>query len=207
MRRYRWIRNRRQQGHGERSECDHKPASHLVTLRIRQEHKYRFNSGQNRSHFLLCEDWEVMSGSDRELAAGSPAGGVARCWSTPTSTGRSCSCSSMTSTARSESSSTDRAKNRSTATFRSGPGAWRIRLWSSSAGRSIAAVAIGVGSLRSPVEPTALGGVGMVDLGSDPAAGTPGPVRVFSGYAGWGPGQAEAEMAEGAWLVLEARRR
>jgi putative transcriptional regulator len=67
------------------------------------------------------------------------------------------------------------------------------------------AVAIGLVHSDRPVEPTALGGVGMVDLGSDPAAGTPGPVRVFSGYAGWGPGQAEAEMAEGAWVVLDAR--
>lgn len=66
------------------------------------------------------------------------------------------------------------------------------------------AVAIGLVRSDHPTEPTALVGIGMVDLGSDPAAGTPGPVRVFSGYAGWGPGQAEAEMAEGAWLVLDA---
>jgi putative transcriptional regulator len=66
------------------------------------------------------------------------------------------------------------------------------------------AVAIGLVRSDRPTEPTALGGVGMVDLGQDPAAGIPGPVRVFSGYAGWGPGQAEAEMAEGAWLVLDA---
>jgi putative transcriptional regulator len=67
------------------------------------------------------------------------------------------------------------------------------------------AVAIGVVRADQPSEPTAVNGVGMVDLAGDPAAATPGPVRVFSGYAGWGPGQAEAEVAEGAWFVLEAR--
>ena len=66
------------------------------------------------------------------------------------------------------------------------------------------AVAIGVVRSDRPADPTALRGVGMVDLAGDPAASTPGPVRVFSGYAGWGPGQLEAELAEGAWMVLGA---
>jgi putative transcriptional regulator len=66
------------------------------------------------------------------------------------------------------------------------------------------AVAIGVIRADRPAEPTALNGVGLIDLGEDPAAGAAGPIRVFSGYSGWGPGQIETELAEGAWLVLEA---
>jgi putative transcriptional regulator len=63
-------------------------------------------------------------------------------------------------------------------------------------------VAIGLEQAEAPPEPTALPGVGMLDFDRDPAAA--GPVRVFSGYAGWGPGQLEDELAEGAWLVVAA---
>jgi len=36
------------------------------------------------------------------------------------------------------------------------------------------------------------------------AAAPPRQMRMFLGYAGWGPGQLEDEMAEGAWLVAPA---
>jgi putative transcriptional regulator len=34
----------------------------------------------------------------------------------------------------------------------------------------------------------------------------PGSVRLLLGYAGWGPGQLEAELAEGAWLLAPVSR-
>lgn len=66
------------------------------------------------------------------------------------------------------------------------------------------AVAIGVVRAQRPDEPTALDGVGLVDLASDPAANQAGPIRVFSGYAGWGTGQLESELAEEAWELVPA---
>jgi putative transcriptional regulator len=64
-------------------------------------------------------------------------------------------------------------------------------------------VAIGVARTDTPAD-AELPGVDLVDLGSDPAGQLDGGVRVFSGYAGWGAGQLEDELAEGAWLVLNA---
>jgi putative transcriptional regulator len=46
--------------------------------------------------------------------------------------------------------------------------------------------------------------IGLVDLEAPPEllAGGITSLRVFAGYAGWGPGQLQAEIEEGAWYVL-----
>lgn len=50
-----------------------------------------------------------------------------------------------------------------------------------------------------------VGHVVSADLSVDPAivAGSLSAVRVYRGYAGWGPGQLESEIESGAWLVLD----
>jgi putative transcriptional regulator len=50
------------------------------------------------------------------------------------------------------------------------------------------------------------GGIGLVDLDAPPEilAAELRSMRIFAGYAGWGPGQLEEEIAEGAWYVVEA---
>jgi putative transcriptional regulator len=49
------------------------------------------------------------------------------------------------------------------------------------------------------------GRVGLVDLdGPVPAGSELVGMRVFAGYAGWGPAQLEGELEEGAWLVVDA---
>lgn len=79
-------------------------------------------------------------------------------------------------------------------------------------------IPIGVGESTGPIpddgfagvvgqfETIDLGQFEKVDLETDPGAayGAIPRVRVFLGYAGWGPGQLEAEVEEGAWMVLDA---
>jgi putative transcriptional regulator len=49
------------------------------------------------------------------------------------------------------------------------------------------------------------GRVGLVDLdGPLPTGGELAGLRVFAGYAGWAPEQLESELAEGAWIVVDA---
>ena len=51
-----------------------------------------------------------------------------------------------------------------------------------------------------------VGGTGLVDLDIEPLdlLGVVDGVRIFAGYAGWGQGQLEAEISDGAWYVVDA---
>lgn len=51
-----------------------------------------------------------------------------------------------------------------------------------------------------------LGRIGTVDLGADPASVPVGleALRVFAGYAGWGPGQLDDELRQDGWYVVDA---
>ncbi|MGW7352446.1 YqgE/AlgH family protein [Streptomyces sp. NPDC054784] len=50
------------------------------------------------------------------------------------------------------------------------------------------------------------GAIGLVDLEAPPEllAAELGSLRIFAGYAGWGAGQLEAELSEGAWYVVDS---
>ena len=54
-----------------------------------------------------------------------------------------------------------------------------------------------------------IGSLGLVDLDIPPEiiAGGVAGLRIFAGYAGWGAGQLEGEIAEGAWYVVDAEAR
>jgi putative transcriptional regulator len=53
----------------------------------------------------------------------------------------------------------------------------------------------------------ALARLGLLDLDTPPRLLAPAitSLRVYAGYAGWSPGQLEAEIDEGAWYVLAAQ--
>jgi putative transcriptional regulator len=48
--------------------------------------------------------------------------------------------------------------------------------------------------------------IGVVDLSRDPeeVAGEIDGLRLFSGYAGWGPSQLDAEIDAGGWILVDA---
>ncbi len=63
---------------------------------------------------------------------------------------------------------------------------------------------LGVVGWRSLDGSSLMSRIGLVDLEAPPEllAGGITSLRVFAGYAGWGPGQLRAEIEEGAWYVL-----
>lgn len=67
---------------------------------------------------------------------------------------------------------------------------------------------VALGQERTPSEQVqpVRDSVGIVDLRADPLTliGEVSGLRLFAGYAGWGAGQLEAEIADGGWFVLDA---
>ncbi len=71
--------------------------------------------------------------------------------------------------------------------------------------------AVCLGAVASGPEPAALppglravaGGVVLVDLDGDPALLPLAHARIYAGYAGWSPGQLDAEVASGGWVVVD----
>lgn len=62
------------------------------------------------------------------------------------------------------------------------------------------AISLGHGKGIEFLRPSALPGIGIVDL-EQPLEGIDA-LRLFAGYAGWDPHQLESEVREGAWWVL-----
>jgi putative transcriptional regulator len=71
------------------------------------------------------------------------------------------------------------------------------------------AAAPGVVFLGGPVDVSSVVGLsadGAVDLNTDPddLLDSPPEIRLYAGQAGWGPGQLEEEIGQGAWWVVDA---
>lgn len=66
-----------------------------------------------------------------------------------------------------------------------------------------------LGRLATPAAQAAgrrvVGDIATVDLDEDPVVGGFASVRLFAGYAGWGPGQLDSELDANGWLVVDAR--
>lgn len=60
---------------------------------------------------------------------------------------------------------------------------------------------------ESPGIQTLFGDVCLVDLDAPPPIIVPvvGGLRIYAGYAGWGPGQLEDEIESGHWFVVDAQ--
>ncbi len=71
--------------------------------------------------------------------------------------------------------------------------------------------ALGLAAVHGRGEPLGwrrvYGGIGLVDLDAPPEilAAELGSLRIFAGYAGWGPGQLKRELDEGAWYVVDSQ--
>jgi len=62
--------------------------------------------------------------------------------------------------------------------------------------------ALGAGEVKDVAE--GLGFAGSLDVLRVLAQDPPDDLQLLLGYAGWGPGQLESELAQGAWLVAPA---
>lgn len=51
-----------------------------------------------------------------------------------------------------------------------------------------------------------IGGIGLIDLDSDPESLREDlrALRIFAGYSGWGAGQLDSELSQGAWVIAES---
>lgn len=67
-----------------------------------------------------------------------------------------------------------------------------------------AVVALGRSVPGVEVDEPRLGPVRLVDVSAGPPVGELEQIRVFAGYAGWAPGQLEAEIEHGAWIDVPA---